>query len=100
MKAISEDGWLRRGFRITGRVQGVYYRAWARGVANELGLRGTVRNRPDGSVEVQVVGTPGGVTDFEARLWEGPTAASVDGVESLESSDSLPAGPFQILPTA
>ena len=100
MKARSEDGWLRRGFRITGRVQGVYYRVWARGVANELGLRGTVRNRPDGSVEVQVVGTPGGVTDFEARLWEGPTAASVDGVESLESSDSLPPGPFQILPTA
>ena len=99
MKVISEDGWLRRGFRITGRVQGVYYRVWARGVANELGLRGTVRNRPDGSVEVHVAGTPGGVTDFEARLWEGPTAASVDGVQSFESPDPLPAGPFQILPT-
>jgi acylphosphatase len=100
MKDISEKGWLRRGFRVTGRVQGVYYRAWARGVANELGLRGTVRNRTDGSVEVQVVGTPGAVTDFEARLWEGPTSASVEGVEPVSSSDFLPAGPFQILPTA
>lgn len=100
MKAISEDGWLRRGFRISGRVQGVYYRAWARGVANELGLKGTVRNRTDGSVEVHVFGTPGAVTDFEARLWEGPTSASVDGVEVVESPDALPTGSFQILSTA
>jgi acylphosphatase len=100
MKDISEDGWLRRGFRVTGRVQGVYYRAWARGVANELGLRGTVRNRTDGSVEVHVAGTPGGVTEFAARLWEGPASASVDIVESVESPDALPAGAFQILPSA
>lgn len=99
MKDISENGWLKRGFRITGRVQGVYYRAWSRGVANELGLRGTVRNRTDGSVEVRVMGTPGAVTNFEARLWEGPTAASVESVEPLESADVLPTGPFQILPT-
>lgn len=100
MKDISEEGWLRRGFRVTGRVQGVYYRAWARGVANELGLRGTVRNRTDGSVEVQVMGTPGGVTDFEARLWEGPTSASVQGVEPVKAAGHLPMGPFEILPTA
>jgi len=100
MTDMSEEGWLKRGFRVTGRVQGVYYRAWARGVANELGLRGTVRNRTDGAVEVQVMGTPGAVTDFEARLWEGPTSALVEDVEPVKSLDSFPAGPFQILPTA
>ena len=100
MKGMNEDGWLKRGFRITGRVQGVYYRAWTRGVANELGLRGTVRNRKDGTVEVQVMGTPGAVTDFEARLWEGPTSASVEGVEPVESPGAVPPGSFQILPTA
>lgn len=100
MKARSEDGWLKRGFRITGMVQGVYYRAWARGVANELGLGGLVRNRTDGSVEVHVVGTPGAVTDFEARLWEGPTSAAVVGVQALEAPDGLATDSFQILPTA
>ena len=100
MKDISGDGWLRRGFRVTGRVQGVYYRAWARGVANELGLRGTARNRTDGSVEIHVRGTPGAVTDFEARLLEGPISASVERVEPLASPDALPDGPFQILPSA
>ena len=90
---------MSRGFRVTGKVQGVYYRAWARGVANELGLRGTVRNRLDGSVVVQVEGSPSGVSYFEARLREGPSAASVEGLEALEPQDELPPGPFQILPT-
>ena len=100
MNSVSEEGGLRRGFRITGRVQGVYYRAWARGVANELGLRGTVRNRMDGSVEVQVVGSPGAIAVFEGRLWEGPAASEVEGVDLLKAQGALPPGPFQILPTA
>ena len=91
---------MKRGFRITGRVQGVYYRAWSRGVANELGLRGTVRNRLDGSVEAHVEGSPGAVSAFEEHLREGPSAASVEGVEVLDSLDELPTGPFRILPTA
>ena len=100
MNFVEEEGGFRRGYKITGRVQGVYYRAWARGVANELGLRGTVRNRKDGSVEVHVTGSPAAVSDFEFRLWEGPGASVVDGVERLEATGTLPPGPFQILPTA
>lgn len=99
MNSVLEEGGFKRGFRITGRVQGVFYRAWTRGVANELGLRGTVRNRTDGSVEVQVVGSPGAVSAFESCLWDGPEASAVDGVELIEAQDSLPPGPFQILPT-
>jgi acylphosphatase len=96
---VSEEGIEQRGFRVFGRVQGVYFRVWTRGVAEELGLRGTVRNRIDGSVEACVVGSSGAVRAFESRLWEGPAAAAVEGVEVLESSEQLPAGPFQILAT-
>ena len=52
----SESGWQQRGFRIRGRVQGVGFRWWTRGRASDLGLRGTVGNRPDGTVEVHAVG--------------------------------------------
>jgi len=96
---VSNEGLMQRGFRITGRVQGVCFRVWARATANELGLRGTVRNREDGSVEVHTVGSPGVVSDFEARLWEGPAAAVVDGVEVFKSTGQLPPSPFQLLPT-
>ena len=97
---MSEEGIEQKGFRVSGRVQGVYYRAWTQGVAEELGLRGTVRNRMDGSVEAHVVGSPEAVRAFESRLWEGPSAAAVDGVEALESSEKLPTGPFEILASA
>jgi len=97
---VSESGFEQRGFRITGRVQGVYFRVWTRGVGEDLDLRGTVRNRVDGSVETHVVGPPEAVRAFEARLWEGPAAASVDCVEVRESPNQIPPGPFQILPTA
>jgi acylphosphatase len=100
MTSVLEDGLEQRGFRITGRVQGVYYRVWTRGVAEGLALQGTVQNRTDGSVESHVLGSPDAVRAFESRLWEGPPAAAVEGVEAIESSNELPGGPFQILPTA
>lgn len=96
---MREEKLVRRGFRVTGRVQGVYYRAWTRGVANEMGLSGAVRNRLDGSVEAHVIGTPASVSQFEARLWEGPSAAVVDGVEAIEFTGQVPEGSFQILAT-
>jgi len=97
---VSVEVFAQKGLRVTGRVQGVFYRVWTRGVAEELGLRGTVRNRLDGSVEAHAVGSPEALRAFETRLWEGPPAARVDGVASFESEDQLPAGPFEILPTA
>lgn len=67
--------------RITGRVQGVWYRAWTVEQASARGLDGWVRNRTDGSVEALLSGETAAVDDFIEACWRGPLAARVDGVE-------------------
>ena len=86
--------------RITGRVQGVSYRAWTEDAAAELGLRGWVRNRRDGSVEAVFSGSDAAVADMLARCKSGPSAARVDGVAVSErpAGDDLPKG-FDFRPT-
>lgn len=66
--------------RVTGRVQGVAYRAWARSQAEALGLRGWVRNRGDGSVAALVAGREDAVKAMIAAMSEGPGAARVTDV--------------------
>jgi len=87
----SENGKERRGFRITGRVQGVGFRWWTRKTAQELGLRGTVRNRRDGSVEIHARGPDEAMERFRRKLRRGPTSARVREVEEIDSSGTLPA---------
>ena len=55
--------WL---FRITGRVQGVGYRAWFEREATARGLTGWVRNRIDGSVEATACGAPEALAELQA----------------------------------
>ena len=86
----SESAWQQRGFRIRGRVQGVGFRWWTHGRASDLGLRGTVRNRPDGTVEVHAVGDVDTLEVFAAELEVGPPMARVEGVDGIESNGSLP----------
>jgi acylphosphatase len=81
------EGVTRRGFRVTGRVQGVGFRFWTRRIAEELGLEGSVRNMPDGSVEVQVAGPVDAVARLEAALRTGPPDSRVTRV------DAIPADP-------
>ena len=81
----------RVGFVIEGRVQAVGYRWWARRSAIRLGLRGTVRNRTDGSVEIQASGPPGALQIFVAALRTGPPGARVDVVRPITSTSELPA---------
>lgn len=81
--------------KITGRVQGVWYRAWTRETAENLGLNGWVRNRMDGSVEALVSGEASKVDDLIKRCWDGPSAAKVEGVSATESHDTVPTGFFQ-----
>jgi acylphosphatase len=85
-----------RRFRVTGKVQGVYFRHSARIEANRLGLRGTARNLPDGSVEVFALGDAIAVDALRAWLHRGPAHAHVDDVRELNASESgaaeMPAG--------
>jgi acylphosphatase len=67
---------------ISGRVQGVFYRASAASKARELGIDGFARNLPDGRVEVLACGSPAAVAAFAAWLWEGSSASSVTAVTS------------------
>lgn len=67
-------------FFISGRVQGVFYRAGTREQALELGLSGYARNLPDGRVEVLAGGDPAALDALERWLWKGPPAASVAAV--------------------
>jgi len=67
---------------VRGLVQGVGYRVGCRQKAIDLGLSGWVRNRPDGSVELEAEGLPDRLV--ELRLWceKGPQGAQVSGVSS------------------
>lgn len=69
---------------ISGRVQGVFYRASARQKATELGCAGYARNLPDGRVEVLAVGEPQAVQSLLDWLWRGSPAAEVKFVEVQE----------------
>lgn len=66
---------------VSGRVQGVFFRAAVRNVAAELGVFGYAKNLSDGRVEVHVEGDPAAVAALCDWLWDGPDAAEVAHVE-------------------
>ena len=76
---------------VSGRVQGVFYRASAAHRARELGIEGYARNLDDGRVEVLACGNPAAVDAFVRWLWVGPSAAKVTDV-SIESVEAARAG--------
>jgi acylphosphatase len=67
--------------RVTGRVQGVFFRAEARSRADSLGVAGWIRNAPDGSVEAIFEGEPERVDSMVDWCRRGPPGAVVDDVE-------------------
>lgn len=81
---------------ISGRVQGVFYRASTRQKATELGCAGYARNLPDGRVEVLAVGEHQAVHALLDWLWRGSPASDVKFVEvlelALEELDDVPVG--------
>jgi acylphosphatase len=66
--------------RVLGLVQGVSYRYFAQKVARGLKLQGTVRNRHDGSVELEVEGERGLIEELITSLKIGPPSAHVTDV--------------------
>jgi acylphosphatase len=71
-------------FLISGRVQGVCFRAATGQRARELGLTGYAKNLLNGCVEVVASGTPQALAELHAWLHEGPPAARVDAVERTD----------------
>ena len=76
-------------------MQGVYYRASAREVARRLGLRGWIKNLPDGRVETLASGSIDALAEFERWLAAGTAHAKVSGV-ATETSQEVPLDGFEI----
>lgn len=84
------------GFRVEGSVQGVGFRWWTQRKGLELGLRGAVTNRSDGSVEVRVTGSSDAVEELERCLGLGPPASRVLSVARIPSLLPIPTDGFTI----
>lgn len=83
-------------FRVTGRVQGVGFRAFTQWTASNLGLEGWVRNTWDGAVEGEAEGDPESLLRLQAELRRGPGTAFVQTL----ATERIPAqggpGPFRV----
>jgi acylphosphatase len=77
-------GMIARRLLVSGRVQGVGFRANTLEAATRLGLVGWVRNRPDGRVEVHAQAFDALVDEFERWLRQGPRWARVTGVSAQD----------------
>lgn len=76
-------------WRVSGQVQGVFFRASTETVARRLGLRGWVRNSENGDVELVACGEMPQLEELEKWLWRGPSSARVTNVHRSPA-------PFQI----
>ena len=66
---------------ITGKVQGVFYRAHTKRFALELELTGYIQNQADGSVKIIVQGTKPRIKELELWCWQGPKLSNVKNVQ-------------------
>lgn len=80
---------------VSGKVQGVFYRASTKNKANELGLNGWVKNRKDGRVEAFFEGEEEKVQQMISWCWQGSSAAEVDDV-MVEEAETQNLQSFEI----
>jgi acylphosphatase len=84
---------------ISGRVQGVGFRAWMAEQATTLGVDGWVRNRADGTVEALISGTADAVEELARACRRGPRFAQVDTlIEEIADPPEEPG--FMLMPGA
>jgi len=69
---------------VFGKVQGIYFRAYTQAEGTRMGVKGWVKNRADGSVEVAIEGEPEQVEQMVAWLHQGSPGAQVIKVETKE----------------
>lgn len=84
------------GVLVTGKVQGVNYRAWTQEEARSRGLRGWVKNEADGSVRAVLSGPEEAVADMLRAMEKGPPAANVARLEP-EPAEAPDQDGFEIL---
>lgn len=89
MNSIDQMTKMTRQFLVSGRVQGVFYRASTREQALRLHLSGYAKNLPDGTVEVLAYGDEAALKALEKWLWRGPIAAEVRDVKSVSVQGDL-----------
>lgn len=87
----------RKQIIVKGRVQGVFFRDFTQKKASALGLRGTVRNRRDGSVEIVAQGDDAVLQELEKWCWEGSPMSNVTGVIVTEFSDTQNYSDFRVV---
>ena len=87
---------MRQRLYISGRVQGVAYRFFARSTALQLGVTGFVRNLADGRVEVVAEATVDTWKEFVGKLEQGPTLSKVSSVVVEPTSLTEPFTTFEI----
>ena len=80
---------MRRRYLISGRVQAVGFRWFARAAANRLGILGWVRNLPSHQVEAEGQGSTEALESFETELLRGPPGAQVTEFAVSEISDEM-----------
>ena len=93
---VGEQDIICRRWLVSGRVQGVGFRWSARRAATEIGLAGTVRNLPNGQVEVVARGAEQDIHRLESWLQSGPPGAAVTGVQAEPASLPRDIVDFQI----
>ncbi len=79
-----------RQFKVSGRVQGVFFRVSTRDVAVPLQITGHAVNLPDGRVEVLACGEPAALAELEHWLHEGPPMASINKVQCFDVDCETP----------
>jgi acylphosphatase len=84
-----------RSVKVSGRVQGVFFRGWTAELARSLGVTGWVRNCPDGSVDAHLAGEEAAVEQLVERLRDGPPSAIVSKIE-VDDVAPEPAEDFSI----
>ncbi len=77
---------IHHNIKVTGKVQGVYFRATCKAVADQLGVKGFVRNNNDGSVYIEAEGDEFALESFLEFCHEGPDRAEVDSVDQTEGA--------------
>lgn len=86
-----------RRFRVSGRVQAVGFRFFTLDAAEREGVAGTVRNTPDGCVEISAEGDADAMERFERAIRQGPRGARIESVETDEIAPTGRFGTFSIL---